>query len=329
MDKREFYSYVGNQAQQYGIRRIRVQEGRASGTQVIEAWTAGGLHVDILADMALDLGMLRYKGVNMGFISKNGYDSPAAFIPYEDNFVNTFPGGMMYTCGLRSVGPAGRDGTEWHPLHGRFHGLQANDVCADVRDGNIIISGVMRETALFGHALELRRVITIPALGSTVVVADTLENLTAKPEEFMLLYHFNFGYPLLSEHAKLILPDGRKTAPRDDGAKAGLGSELVFERPKNGVAEQVFFHEAPETWARLENPALGVAASLRWNGDSLPILAEWKSMASGDYVLGLEPSNCYVMGRAAERNNGTLKTIGAFETVQTRLELRFEEILPC
>ncbi len=326
MDKRELYAYVGNPAQRYGVRRVRLQEGRASEVNVIEAWTAGGLQVDILPDTGLDLGLLRYKGVNMSFLSKNGYDSPSAFIPYEDNFVNTFPGGMMYTCGLRSVGPAGRDDEEWHPLHGRFHGLQASEICADVRDGCLTVSGVLRETALFGHVLELRRVITIPVEGSSVTVTDTLENLSAKPEEFMLLYHFNFGYPLLSEHAKLSLPVMRKTTPRDKFAETGINSALVFERPADGESERVFFHESTEAWAKLENPALPIAASLFWSGDSLPILAQWRSMASGDYVLGLEPTNCRVMGRVAERKNGTLKTIGAFETVRTRLELSFEGI---
>ncbi|MDR1668730.1 MAG: aldose 1-epimerase family protein [Oscillospiraceae bacterium] len=329
MDKRELYAYTGNPAQRYGVRRVTLQEGRPAGVNVIEAWTEGGLQADILPDTGLDLGVLRYHGVNMSFISKNGYDSPAAFIPYEDNFNNTFPGGMMYTCGLRSVGKAGRDGGEWHPLHGRFHGLQASEVCAEVRGGVLTISGILRETALFGHSLELRRVITIPVEGSTVVITDTLENLTAKPEEFMLLYHFNFGYPLLSEHAKLILPEGTNATPRDTAAAAGLASARIFTRPADNAEEQVFFYEAPETWVKLVNPALGIAAALRWSGDSLPVLTQWKSMLSGDYVLGLEPTNCYVMGRAAERENGTLKTIGGFETVRTRLELSFERDAPC
>ncbi len=33
--------------------------------------------------------------------------------------------GLVYTCGLCSAGPTNRDGDEWHPLHGRYHSLQA------------------------------------------------------------------------------------------------------------------------------------------------------------------------------------------------------------
>jgi hypothetical protein len=49
-------------------------------------------------------------------------------------------------------------------------------------------------------------------------------------------------------------------------------------------------------------------------------------MASGDYVLGLEPSNCYVMERSAERANGTLKVIGPFEKINMSMKLEFKSI---
>lgn len=104
--------YVGNPQQLYSLRRVTVAEGRAKGTDIIEVCTAGGLLADILPDAGLDIGQVRYKGVNMTFITKNGYDSPAAILPYESEFSNTFPGGLLYTCGLRSAGPANRDNGE-------------------------------------------------------------------------------------------------------------------------------------------------------------------------------------------------------------------------
>jgi hypothetical protein len=48
-------------------------------------------------------------------------------------------------------------------------------------------------------------------------------------------------------------------------------------------------------------------------------------MASGDYVLGLEPTNCYIMGRQEERRNGTLPVLGAFETEVHRVKFSFSE----
>ena len=95
--------YICHPQQMYTVRRMTVAEGKAKGTDIIEVSTAGGLQVDILPDAGLDIGQVRYKGSNVTFISKNGYDSPAAIDPYELEFLNTFPGGLLYTCGLRTT----------------------------------------------------------------------------------------------------------------------------------------------------------------------------------------------------------------------------------
>lgn len=317
--------YAGNAWQFCTLRRMEIREGKAKGTEIIEVCTAGGLQVDILPDAGLDIGQVRYKGVNVTFISKNGYDSPAAILPYESEFLKTFPGGMLYTCGLRSTGPAHRDGEEWHPLHGRYHSLQADHVGADIEDDVVVIKGTMRETSLFGHVLELKRTIRIPVFGAEVTVSDEVTNLAHKEEEYALLYHCNFGWPLISEQARLELPQERKTTPRTAFAATGLGQECTFVAPVPGEEERVFFHEEMAHTAALINEDIHTKMTLAWS-DSLPILAHWRSMASGDYVCGLEPTNCYIMGRGPERENGTLPVLKPFETVKTEVKFRFETI---
>ena len=317
--------YIGNPAQLVTLRRVTVSEGRAKGTELIEVKTAGALELEILPDAGLDIGQCRYKGINMSWMSKNGYDSPAAISPYETEFVNTFPGGLLYSCGLRSAGPANRDNGEWHPLHGRFHSLQAEHVSATIDGDEVIVSGTIRETALFGHCLEVKRVIRIPVFGSKVTVEDTVSNLTPRDEEIMQIYHCNFGYPLLSEKAKLVLPEVRETLPRTEFAKTGLGRECEFDAPIDSEEERVFFQKMErEFWARLENPEIGVNMTISWSGETLPILSEWRSMASGDYVLGLEPTNCYISGRHDERENGTLPVLKAWESVKNQVTIAFE-----
>ena len=318
--------YIGNPSQLCTLRRVTVSEGKAKGTEIIEVKTAGGLELDILPDAGLDIGQARFKGINMSWMSKNGYDSPAVISPYETEFVNTFPGGLLYTCGLRSAGPANRDGGEWHPLHGRYHSLPAEQVCAETVGDEIVIRGTVRETALFAHVLEVKRCIRIPVSGSSVTVEDTMTNLTPRDEEIMQIYHCNFGYPLLSEKAKLILPEERETVPRTEFAKTGLGRECSFDRPVDGEEERVFFQKMKKDFrAKLENPELGISMTISWSGDTLPILSQWRSMASGDYVLGLEPTNCYIMGRHDERINGTLPVLKAFESITNTLNITFTE----
>ena len=317
--------YIGIPSQLCTLRRVTVNEGKAKGTEIIEVRTAGGLELDMLPDAGLDIGQCRYRGINMSWMSKNGYDSPAAISPYETEFVNTFPGGLLYTCGLRSAGPANRDNGEWHPLHGRYHSLAAEQVCAETAGDEIIIKGVIRETALFAHALEVKRRIRIPVFGASVTVEDTVTNLTPRDEEIMQIYHCNFGYPLLSEKARLNLPEERETIPRTEFAKTGLGRECQFDAPIDSEEERVFFQKMKrEFWARLENPELNVRMTISWSGDTLPILSQWRSMASGDYVLGLEPTNCYIMGRHDERENGTLPVLKAWDSITNTVEIQFE-----
>lgn len=325
MEKLQKSGYLCHPQQMYTLRRVTVKEGKAKGCDIIEVCTAAGLQLDILPDAGLDIGQVRFKGSNITFISKNGYDSPAAFNPYEDEFLRTFPGGMLYTCGLRSAGGANRDKGEWHPLHGRYHSLPADNICCEVEDDHILIRGTVRETALFGHALELRRTIDIPIFGSEVKVSDEIRNLAHSPEEYAILYHCNFGYPLVSEKAHVELPESRKTTPRTEFAVTGLGRETSFDPPCPGEEERVFFHEEMEHRAAIVNPESGVRMELSWS-DTLPILVHWRSMASGDYACGLEPGNTYIMGRHDERENGTLPVIEPFETVKTHISIKLSNI---
>ncbi len=318
--------YIGNPAQLVTLRRLTLTEGKARGTQIIEVKTAGGLELDVLPDAGLDIGQCRYRGINMSWMCKNGYDSPAAISPYENEFVNTFPGGLLYTCGLRSAGPANRDGDEWHPLHGRYHSLPADHVSAEILEDEIIIRGTVRESALFSHCLEVQRTLRIPVFGSSVTIEDKVTNLTPRDEEIMQIYHCNFGYPLLSEKAKLILPSERETVPRTEFARTGLEKACEFDPPIDSEEERVFFQKMKKDfWAKLVNPELGVQMMISWSGESLPILSEWRSMASGDYVLGLEPTNCYINGRKGERENGTLKVLKAWESIHNTVKIEFTE----
>ena len=114
--------------------------------------------------------------------------------------------------------------------------------------------------------------------------------------------------------------------PRTPFAAEGLDRQCVFEPPVPGEEERVFFQKMRKDFrASLENPDLGIRMTISWSGDTLPILSQWRSMASGDYVLGLEPTNCYIMGRHDERENGTLPVLKAFETIHHTVQIEFAE----
>ena len=166
MDAKDFRAYVGNEEQVYGVRRVILDEGNARGIAMYQVTTAGGLELDILPDSGLDIGRVRYKGVNISYTTKNGYDSPVRFLPVSGEFGRYFPGGMLFTCGLLSAGPENTDNGDFHPLHGRFHGLSAKGLYGYSEGDNIFVGGEVRETAQGGCCFRVKRCYTIPAWGS-------------------------------------------------------------------------------------------------------------------------------------------------------------------
>lgn len=326
MMTKDFRAYVGNEEQVYGVRRVILDEGNARGIAMYQVTTAGGLELDILPASGLDIGRVKYRGVNINYTTKNGYDSPVRFLPVHGEFDRYFPGGMLFTCGMLSAGPENTSDGEFHPLHGRFHGLSAKGLYGYSEGDNIFVGGEVRETAQGKYCFSVKRRYTIPAWGSEILLEDEITNLTPEPAEYMMLYHMNFGWPMLSESAVLEFPEKRKVTPRTPYAEKGLASQCTFSKPIDGEEEQVFFNEMEtEAFARLKNPELGISAELSWSLDTLPILAQWKNMKSGDYVLGLEPSTCYIMGRERERKEGRLMTLSPYESVKHSVRLKFSE----
>ena len=183
MEKKEFRAYVGNEDQVYGVRRVILDEGNARGIAMYQVTTAGGLELDILPDSGLDIGRVKYKGVNINYTAKAGYDSPVRFLPVHGEFDRYFPGGMLFTCGMLSAGPENTDAGDFNPLHGRFHGLSAKGLCGYADGDNIIVGGEIREAKQGGYNFSVKRRYTIPAFGSEIQLEDEITNLTEAPQE--------------------------------------------------------------------------------------------------------------------------------------------------
>jgi hypothetical protein len=145
----------------------------------------------------------------------------------------------------------------------------------------------------------------------------------------MLLYHFNFGYPLLDESSRFIVP-AVKTRQRDHEGYDGNDSYKTFSTPVDGKAEEVFYHQAAAgedgfTHAILYNDKLDLGACITYDTRKLNNLVQWKSMKSGDYALGIEPANCVPEGRVKARQEGTLQTIQPYEKIRYEFEFTILE----
>ena len=291
----------------YGARRAVLCEGPAAGLRVIEVKTAGRLRCLLAEDRCLDIVELDYAGINIGFLSKNGLNAhggghvSAGAVDHGAYWI----GGMLSTCGLRNAGPVSQHAGESHPAHGMIGLAAASQVGIEVSEEAIVITGVMREAHMFGHAMEMRRRIVIPSDGARIDIRDEVRNLTPEAEPLLLLYHFNFGFPFLDEGLELHFSEGTVEG-RTPWATERIADHRVITPPIDGEPEQVFFHRAAEkeARARLISRKLGMKADILYNTEQLPILSQWKSMRSGDYALGIEPGTSLLRGRGEELKNG-------------------------
>jgi hypothetical protein len=179
------------------------------------------------------------------------------------------------------------------------------------------INGEMRETDVFGADLLLRRRITLPMGRKVLRVTDEVVNQGHAPAALMLLYHVNVGYPVVADGARIVTPEATVT-PRDEAAAAGIDERTAFPAPEDGFVEQVFRHELAPTEAEtvsasIVNPAFeptgGLGLTVSWDPRVLPRMWQWRMLGPGMYLTGLEPANCGLAGRAAEREAGSLQLL--------------------
>jgi hypothetical protein len=246
-------------------------------------------------------------------------------------WLRTFQGGLFVTCGLDQFGAPSNDAGEELGLHGRIGNTPARAVCyggrwIDDTMYELRVAGEVRQARMFGENLVLRREI-LTALGSnTIRIHDTVTNEGFDRQPHMILYHFNLGFPLIGETARLHLPV-EHTTPRDPAAEAGLATWHAFEPPTAGYQEQVFRHAVrAESDGRVHiavsNPEAGLLLRLRYWKEELPELFQWKMMGEGTYVLGIEPANSSgIEGRRAARDRGDLPYLEPGESRTYRLEV--------
>jgi hypothetical protein len=313
--RQEILQHVGHMDQVAGIKLVEASDGLGRGCRMLQVWTGSGLNFTVTADRALDISACRFKGIPLAWASSVGVVHPAHYEPEGLGWLRSFPGGLLATCGLDQFGTPSSDAGEALGLHGRAGNLPAR--CVGYRtywtedDYELEITGEVRQTRVFGENLVLRRRISTQLGSSRIRIADAVTNEGFSPQPHMILYHFNLGFPLVSEDARLHL-DVEQTIPRDEDAAAGLADWSRFQPPTAGYREQVFRHvatadEEGQVHVELGNPTLGIGLRWSYDGTSLPHLFQWKMMGQGTYVLGIEPANSSgVEGRAVARQRGDL-----------------------
>ena len=300
--------YIGHDSQLYGVEEHRLVGGKGDGMRLFEVHNGAGLDLTVSPDRALDITRLRYKGINLSYMSPCGYVAPAYYDRVGSHWLSSFTAGFLTTCGLQAVGTPCTDAGEELPLHGSIANLPCEQAWYTEEGDSLILHGTVKDETIFGRKLRLSRRISVSTTESRFEIEDTIENTGDREEPFEILYHMNMGYPLLSEKSVVTIPSADVRA-RDAHAAEDIANWMFMEKPQAGYTERCYYHVFADEkgFASICQPELGITLSIRFDAKELDGFVEWKMMGVRDYVLGLECGNCYPDGRDVMRRSGMLK----------------------
>jgi len=236
-------------------------------------------------------------------------------------WLRSFAGGLLTTCGLTHVGGPETDEFGERGLHGRISNIPArleSIVQPDPVTGKLdmSITAKVKESCVFGPNLELRRGISSRLGEPTIGIHDVVINLGNTPAPQMILYHCNFGWPLVDEGTDIVWK-GKWASRGLDMDNAIFNSKHNFRKCQKpiethrGSGEACGFidvipDEKGVCTVGLYNRKLSLALAIKYKKKQLPWLANWQHFGPGEYVTALEPGTNPPIGQSKAREQKQL-----------------------
>jgi hypothetical protein len=311
-----------------GIRLSELADGKPRGLRVADIYTGSGFRFTVFLDRAMDIGATEYRGTPLAWVHP-ALGTPGQHEPQGYGWGRTWGGGLVTTCGLTFFGHPEVDQGETLGLHGRIAHIPAQKVVVveEWRGDDYVleISGQVRQALLGEENILLTRKISTRLGANSLTIEDRVRNDGFHDMPHMLLYHCNFGFPVVSPDSELLIVD-EHVRPRDEAAQKGFDYHTKFEEPAVDYPEQVFFHKPVPgqdgyAQAAIVNRALGFGGYVRYRTAELPYFAQWKKLQAGDYVCGLEPANQWETPRHKLREEGRLRFLKPGEEIEYKVEL--------
>jgi hypothetical protein len=235
----------------------------------------------------------------------------------------------MVRGGLASFGNPVVDGDQQLTLHGHVDYIPASQVSVRYENGKLILRGVVNDFATFGAQLQLISEISTVIGKPEVVFDDQIANLSDAAQDMQLLYHTNFGTPLLGAGAEFVAPV-KKVQPINAASAAGnLAGWNRYSGPHAAPYDAQVFNMSlygdagGMTKAMLKSPDGGMGVLMSFDTHGLPYMSLWKNevTAKGGYVTGLEPGTGFPNTRPEERAAGRVPNLKGGEIWRTHLAI--------
>jgi hypothetical protein len=308
----------------WSVRRQRLHGGKQDGVDLI---TVDNGRMKITLIPTRGMGILRVVTGDL----RLGWDSPVREVVNPKYMNLEARGGLgwlegfnewMARCGLEWAGHPGPDrfvnnlGEQAEmnlTLHGKVANIPASEVEVIVEREprpRIRVRGRVDERAFYGPKLELWTELWTEPGSSAFRIEDALTNRGAFDQEFQVLYHINYGPPLLEAGARFSAPLERVT-PFNAHAAEDVATFAEYRGPVRGFVEQVYnLHPLADSNGRsmvmLRNAAGDRAVSMAFAVAELPYVTLWKNLTALEegYVTGVEPGTGFPYTRRLEREAG-------------------------
>ncbi len=335
MKKSEILERVGDIEQIAQITSMELKEGDASGVRALDVRNGSGLRFLVVSDRGLDITTAEINGIPLTIRFHPGEMRPNFHEDLPLAFIKSWAGGLVTTCGLTQVGDPGKDGIENLVQHGDFTHISAKNVQYEGQwegdEYRLQIRGRITEGALFYPSMELRRKITTYMGSNKFLIEDEVENVGYRKAPFMLMYHCNFGFPLINTSSEIFMKS-KSVEVKDDCPAEDADEWNRITEPQRDYENRVYYHDVEpddDGFCRmgiLNNDICRgkkLKLTMKYKKEQMPVVTEWKRMDAGEYVIGLEPGNCHSEGRIKERE--VFKTLKYLEPGEIKnFELEFE-----
>lgn len=186
---------------------------------------------------------------------------------------------------------------------------------ADTAPYEIRVRGLVKESTFKKADLQTMTELRYVPGSNSFSLHDVLTNHADYPHDYQIIYHSNFGKPILEEGARFMAPIA-SISPFNDYAKAGLKTWQTYAGPTKGFDEMVFnmqplADENHQTLAAVVNKAGDKGASIQFDTRQLPVLTLWKNTDTEKqgYVTGIEPGTSYAYPVTIEREQKRVKQL--------------------
>lgn len=335
MNAQPWHHKLSNPAQLGGIETAILDNGAGRGTRIAWVNTGTGLRFKVVIDRALDIADAFFNEHSLAWLSHSGIVSAQPLSDKGIDWLRTFGGGLLVTCGLSHVGGPEKDEYGERGVHGQISNTPAELVSVIQPDPltgkmEMSITGVMRESQALGQRLELRRTISAVLGKSTIRIYDEVTNRGNIDAPHMLLYHCNFGWPLVDEGSKIVWSGAWKSRESNPDKLFSEGNDFHTCPPPlddhQGSGEEVAFIDIEPDQAGfctcgLHNQKIGLSLNLRFKKEQLPCLSNWLHYGKGEYVIGLEPGTNPPIGQSRARREQELLFLSPGETRKYELEI--------